>query len=94
MLRLPPETMRYLTIGAEFIGIFLAVFLLGYWLDQRVGYEPLFTILGMIAGFAGAMYRLLRTAREYEDHRRREKDASERRREGSLDEGQGRDNET
>ena len=35
----------------------------GYWLDTRLDTLPLWTLIGMAAGFAGALYRLIRQVR-------------------------------
>ncbi|NLF29503.1 MAG: AtpZ/AtpI family protein [Planctomycetes bacterium] len=66
---IPPETFRYLTVGIEFIAVFLFFLALGYWVDQRwplTARFPVSTVVGMVVGFAAAMYRLMRVAREHE----------------------------
>ena len=57
--------MRFATIGIEFIGVFLVFLLGGVWLDRQFDVRPVFTLVGMVLGFAGAMYRVLRVAQQY-----------------------------
>jgi F0F1-type ATP synthase assembly protein I len=63
--RIPPESMRFATIGIEFISIFTIFLLAGVWLDRRFNIMPLFTLVGMVLGFAGAMYRVVRVAQQF-----------------------------
>jgi hypothetical protein len=60
----PIDPSRYLTAGIEFIlvfGVFLgAGLLLDFWLESL----PLLTLAGGVAGFAGALCRLVRTVRQ------------------------------
>jgi hypothetical protein len=54
---------RYGTAGVEFIFTF-GFFLAGGWLvDDWLGTRPAFLLLGAVAGFAGGLWRLIRTAR-------------------------------
>jgi F0F1-type ATP synthase assembly protein I len=47
-------------VGVQFgLSIFLLT-LLGVWLDSRLGTRPLFTIVLLLLGFAGATYSLVR----------------------------------
>ena len=64
--RIPPYAMRYLTIGVEFIAVFLIFVAIGFAIDQRWGRPPIFTMVGMVIGFAAAMYRLLRLAQDHD----------------------------
>jgi F0F1-type ATP synthase assembly protein I len=57
--------MRYATIGIEFIAIFLIFLLAGVWLDRRFNMKPVFTLVGMVLGFAGSMYRVVRVAQQF-----------------------------
>ncbi len=68
---IPPETFRYLTVGIEFIAVFLFFLGLGYAADLHWSLTPIFTVVGMVIGFAAAMYRLLRVAREHEKQYKR-----------------------
>lgn len=63
---IPPDAMRYMTLGVEFIAIFMVCLTVGLWLDGRWRTMPVFTMVGMVVGFAGAMYRIMRVARDYE----------------------------
>ena len=50
---------RYAALGFEFAGTVVAGLLLGYYIDRRIGSEPLFTLLLTLGGMGGALYRLL-----------------------------------
>ena len=63
--RIPPESMRYATIGIEFIGVFLVFLAAGMWADGHWGPGWPFTLVGMVLGFLAGMYRLARFMREY-----------------------------
>jgi len=57
------QSSSYLTgagVGLQFALTFLAMGALGWWLDGRLGSSPLFLILGILVGAAGAMYSLVR----------------------------------
>ena len=69
--KIPPEAMRYMTLGVEFIGVFLVCLVIGILIDRRWDSSPAGTLVGMVAGFAGAMYRILRVAKQYEDDERK-----------------------
>ena len=64
--KIPPDTMRYLTIGIEFIAVFSIFLVAGIVLDRRWSSAPICTVIGMVLGFAGAMYRIIRVAREHD----------------------------
>ncbi len=55
--------MRYWSAGVEFAVILGVMTAGGYWLDHRTGLLPLWTLIGLAAGFAAALYRLLRELR-------------------------------
>lgn len=60
MLETDRQWMQYATVGTEFAVTF-AVFLgLGLAVDRAAGTLPAFTLVGMVLGFAGALYRLIR----------------------------------
>ena len=63
------DVIRYLSVGVEFITIFVALLAGGIWLDGRVGPRPAWTIAGAVLGFAGGMYRLIRQAVELHNRR-------------------------
>ena len=53
------DRFRYITCGVEFfivIGVFVAC---GWGLDSWVDTMPLFMLIGLSLGFAGALYRLI-----------------------------------
>ncbi|WP_273843290.1 AtpZ/AtpI family protein [Rubrobacter calidifluminis] len=47
---------RYIGIGFAFVAVIAALAAGGFFVDGLVGTLPLFTILGLVAGFAGALY--------------------------------------
>jgi F0F1-type ATP synthase assembly protein I len=53
------KSARFLAIGFELSGAIVGGMLFGYWLDQKAGTEPLFTILGTVGGMAGGLQVLL-----------------------------------
>jgi hypothetical protein len=56
--------LRFAATGVEFaltIGLFTAG---GYWLDASLDLLPLFTLLGLGVGFAGALWRLVSQVRQ------------------------------
>jgi len=61
----PRRNLRlFSTAGLEFAGTILAFLGGGYLLDRKLGTVPAFMIWGGAAGFALALRRLLRQARE------------------------------
>jgi len=50
---------RYTALGFEFAGTVVAGVIAGYYIDRRLGTEPLFTLLLTLGGMGGALYRLL-----------------------------------
>ena len=62
---IPPEMLRFVTMGMEFFvtfGIFLAA---GILLDRPAHGGVVWTLVGMVVGFCAAFYRLLRAASQY-----------------------------
>ena len=60
--------------GFEFAAVILASVFLGQWLDRRLGTAPVFLLVCVFVGFAGAtfsMYRRLTAAQAREDAERR-----------------------
>lgn len=47
-------------VGSVLIGIFS-----GRWIDQKVGTEPLFLILGLLIGLAAGIYAMLRLIQHF-----------------------------
>jgi len=64
--RIPPDMMRYATLGVEFIAVFGVFLAAGIWADSRLAAEPAFTLAGGVIGFAGGLYRMVRCARGYD----------------------------
>ena len=52
------QLLRFSHLGIQFVLVFGLCVFLGYFADQRIGTLPLFTILGVLLGFAGAFYQL------------------------------------
>jgi F0F1-type ATP synthase assembly protein I len=50
---------RFAGVGLEFAVVVVAGVIAGYYIDTRLGTEPLFTLLLTMAGMGGALYRLL-----------------------------------
>ncbi|HDY64819.1 MAG TPA: AtpZ/AtpI family protein [Phycisphaerae bacterium] len=62
----PPQQdgrLRFASAGVEFFVIIGVLLGGGYWLDTRLGTLPLWTLVGLAVGFAGALYRLVRQVR-------------------------------
>jgi hypothetical protein len=62
---IPPEAMRYATVGVEFTVIFGFFVGLGILADRRWTGGWIFTVVGAMAGFLAGMYRLVKVGREY-----------------------------
>ncbi len=58
-----PNLWQYASAGIEFIVTFGALLGGGLLLDRWLGSTPAFTLVGALAGFAGGLYRLVRTGR-------------------------------
>lgn len=52
---------QYLGLGLEFAASLLLFILLGRYLDQRYGTDPLFTLAGSAMGFAVGFYHMFKT---------------------------------
>ena len=59
-----PNLRRYAMAGTEFSVTFLLMLLGGLWLDYRKDSMPAYTLTGGVVGFAAALYRLVRQARQ------------------------------
>ncbi len=64
---------QYTTLGMEFVITFGVIVAGGYWLDRWLGTLPVWTLIAAGLGFAGAMYRLVRSARQL-DRRSQDKE--------------------
>jgi len=54
----------YLTLGIQLAAAVVLFFLVGWWLDTRMGTSPAFTLIGMLLGFVGGMIKFFRSAAE------------------------------
>ena len=66
MVNAPPQRnlWTYASAGLEFIFTFGLMLAAGFYLDRAMKTGVGFTLLGGVVGFAAALYRLLRKARE------------------------------
>lgn len=53
------KSSRFMALGFELAGAIIGGLALGYYLDQYMGTEPLFTVLGTLAGMAAGLRVLL-----------------------------------
>lgn len=61
MLETDRQWMQYATVGTEFAVTFVVFLGIGLAVDRAAGTLPAFTLAGMVLGFAGALYRLIRS---------------------------------
>jgi F0F1-type ATP synthase assembly protein I len=54
----------YLTIGIQLAAAVVFFFLIGWWLDTRMGTSPTFELIGLVLGFVGGMVKFFRSAAE------------------------------
>lgn len=59
--RVERSYLRFAGVGVEFAATIVVLTVLGIWLDGRLGTGPLFTIVLLLIGFAGATWNLVRT---------------------------------
>jgi len=57
-----PGWMRYSGIGLELAGVVAVFTLIGYWIDSRYGSQPWGMIGGLILGFSGGLYNLVKAS--------------------------------
>lgn len=57
------KAMAYSLLGFEFAGIFAGATFGAHYLDKHLGTSPWLTLVGITAGFALALYRLIFVAR-------------------------------
>jgi F0F1-type ATP synthase assembly protein I len=50
-------------VGVEFIAAVGGMTLLGWWIDRSFDWTPTLTITGLVVGFIGGLYNLVRSAR-------------------------------
>jgi F0F1-type ATP synthase assembly protein I len=72
------DWLKHITLGMEFAIIFGLCLGGGLWLDRRLGIFPALTLTGMVLGFAGGLYRLVRQAKELAQQGRREQQEHDR----------------
>ena len=51
---------RYAGLGLQFTATVGLLALAGYWLDGKLGTLPLFLLAGVLLGFLGAMFSIIR----------------------------------
>ena len=51
---------RYAGLGLQFTATVGLLALAGYWLDGKLGTLPLFLLAGVLVGFLGAMFSIIR----------------------------------
>ena len=54
------SSLRWLSYGIEFAGVLGIFTYAGYWADQRFGSEPWLTVSGLLFGFIGMFYLLIK----------------------------------
>ena len=54
----------YLTLGIQLAAAVVFFFLIGWWLDTRMGTSPTFELIGLSLGFVGGMIKFFRSAAE------------------------------
>ena len=57
-----PGWMRYSGIGLELAGAVAVFTLIGYWIDGRYGSQPWGMIAGLVLGFTGGLYNLVKAS--------------------------------
>ncbi|RWR13472.1 AtpZ/AtpI family protein [Siminovitchia fortis] len=57
----------YSAILAQLTGSILAGIFIGRWLDEKAGLEPLFMIIGLLAGLAAGVFAVILTIRQSGD---------------------------
>jgi F0F1-type ATP synthase assembly protein I len=58
------DRLRFVTAGVEFFVVFGVLLGGGVLLDLRLGTMPIWTLIGLAAGFASGLYRLLRSIKQ------------------------------
>ena len=61
-----PGWMRYSGIGLELAGVVAVFTLIGYWIDSRYGSQPWGMLVGLVLGFTGGLYNLVRVSLQAE----------------------------
>jgi F0F1-type ATP synthase assembly protein I len=75
---------RYALIGTEFITIFGLFLFAGVMLDRKFGTQPVLTLVGLAAGFAMGLYKMVTDLRRQE-RRDSSTDLEQKRREDRQD---------
>lgn len=63
----------YINLGFQFAATLLACLFLGYWLDARLGTEPVLLIAGVLLGMAVGLYHLYRELMAAEKRRKEDR---------------------
>ena len=64
----------YTHLGLTLAASVLIFFFLGYWVDGKLGTEPLLAIIGAFVGAAGGFINLIRTLNNLQKRSEREED--------------------
>lgn len=62
----------YMGLGVEFAAMVIICFLLGRWLDGKIGTQPVLALSGLLVGIGAATFHLLRAVNRLSDKRREE----------------------
>lgn len=54
----------YLTLGIQLAAAIIFFFLIGWWLDTRMGTSPTFKLIGLFLGSVGGMIKFFKSAAE------------------------------
>lgn len=69
------EFAPYLALGFQLAAAVVLFFLLGAWLDEKLGVSPLLKLLGLLVGMIGGFVKFFRTVAQLE---KRKQNASHR----------------
>ena len=69
-----PSWVRYSGVGLELVGAVAVFTLVGYWFDQHFGWTPWGMLTGLVLGFIGGMYNLVKEAQQAEREAKTEDD--------------------
>jgi F0F1-type ATP synthase assembly protein I len=57
-----PNWVRYSSVGIEFAAAIVGFTLVGYWIDRQFGSAPWGLVAGLVLGFVGGFYNLVKQA--------------------------------
>ena len=55
-----PSWVRHTGVGLEFAGAVAGFTLVGYWIDRHYGSQPWGLLIGLVLGFVGGLYNLVK----------------------------------